>query len=51
MAKIININRNELLLIQLEELTDPNSPYFDQEIFEEKEEIKEKILSGEITCD
>ena len=39
----------DLLLDQLEELTDPQSIFFDQDILEEKEEIKRKIIKGEIT--
>ena len=39
----------DLLLMQLEELTDPNSIYFNKDVFDEKEKIKEDILSGKIT--
>jgi len=41
----------DYLLMQLEELTDPRSIYFDQDVFDQKDEIKEKILKGEITLD
>lgn len=41
----------DYLLMQLEELTDSKSIYFDKDVFEQKEEIKEKILKGEITVD
>ena len=50
-AKIININRNLSLLDDLEVLTDPNSPHFDETIASEKEDIRGKILRGEITID
>ena len=50
-TKIFSINHKEnveQLLEQLEELTNPESLHFDQDILGEKEEIKEKILKGEI---
>ena len=39
------------LLIQLDELTNSESIYFDQDVYDEKDEIKKKILSGEITME
>jgi hypothetical protein len=53
-CKIIKMdtgNPVEMLLRQLDELTDPKSIHFDQDVFNEREEIKEKILSGEIVCE
>lgn len=50
-TKIFDINHKEnveQLLEQLEELTNKESLHFDQDVFDEKEEIKEKILKGEI---
>lgn len=46
---VININRNLKLLEDLEELTNPNSIHYDADIAAEKEGIKAKIISGEIT--
>jgi hypothetical protein len=48
-SKVVKINRNLGLLDDLEELTNPNSIHYDADVAEEKEEIKAKILSGEIT--
>ena len=41
----------EVLLNQLEELTNPQSIHFDSDILAEKDEIREKILAGEIVCE
>jgi acetolactate synthase regulatory subunit len=49
--KMKSQNNMDLLLLQLEELTDPKSIYFNQEVFDEKEKIKEDILNGRITID
>ena len=48
-TKVINIKRNLELLNNLEELTNQESIHYDSDVAEEKEEIKAKILSGEIT--
>lgn len=53
-CKIININYKknmEFLLMQLDELTDKNSVHFDQDVFKEKDKIREKILKGEIVLE
>ena len=42
------LNDVDSLLMQLDELTDPESIYFNQDAFDQREEIREKILSGEI---
>jgi hypothetical protein len=41
----------EFLLMQLDELTDKNSVHFDQDVFKEKDKIREKILKGEIVLE
>jgi hypothetical protein len=38
----------DFLLMQLDELTDQKSVHFNQDVFDQREEIREKILSGEI---
>lgn len=51
-CKVVKFRDKEIvesLLIQLEELTDRNSIHFDESVFGEKEAIKKKILSGDIT--
>lgn len=48
-TKVINIKRNLNLLENLDELTNPESIHYDADVAEEKEEIRAKILSGEIT--
>jgi hypothetical protein len=50
-CKVIDINKQnsiDSLIAELEELTDPNGIHFSQEIFDEKDEIRAKILSGQI---
>ena len=50
-CKTIDINRQnsiDSLIAELEEFTDPNGIHFSQEIFDEKDEIRAKILSGAI---
>lgn len=41
----------ESLLEQLRELIDPNSIHYDQDVYNEKDEIKMKILCGEISME
>jgi hypothetical protein len=50
--KLVPMDDNmEFLLMQLEDLTDPNSNHFDKDILAEKEKIKKEILNGNITID
>jgi len=39
------------LLEQLRELTDPESIHYDQDVYNEKDKIKMKILTGEISME
>lgn len=50
-VKMKSSNCVDELLIQLDELTNPESIYFDQDVYDQKDEIKKKILSGEITME
>lgn len=50
-CKVIDINRQksiDSLIAELDELTDPDGIHFSQEIFDEKDELRAKILSGQI---
>lgn len=50
-VKMKSSNCVDELLIQLDELTNPESICFDQDVYDQKDEIKKKILSGEITME